>query len=195
MREIILTEKEIDETCKRLGKELTERYKNNETIPVFVCILKGAVLFFTDLIKYCDFPMALDFLQATSYDGTSSTGVIHLKKDISEDVTNRDVVFVEDVVDTGLTLNYVKQYIQIKHKPKSISVVCLIDKTPLRKVDFHVDYVGLHMKENKFLCGYGFDYHEIVRNVPYVYVPDKKEIEEMDESLAKDKSIVESEMK
>ncbi len=192
MREIILTEEEIDETCKRLGKELTEKYKNSETIPVFVCILKGAVIFFTDLIKYCDFPMAIDFLQVTSYDGTSSTGVIHLKKDLTENVTGRDVVFVEDVVDTGLTLNYVKQYIQIKYNPRSISVVCLVDKTPLRKVEFHVDYVGLHLKENKFLCGYGFDYHEIVRNVPYLYVPDKDEIEEMDEVLAKDKSYRES---
>lgn len=192
MREIILTAEEINETCKRLGKELTEKYKNSESIPVFVCILKGAVFFFTDLIKYCDFPMALDFLQVTSYDGTSSTGVIHLKKDLTEDVTGRDVVFVEDVVDTGLTLNYVKQYIQIKHNPKSISVVCLVDKTALRKVDFHVDYVGLRLKENKFLCGYGFDYHEIVRNIPYLYVPDKEEIEEMDEVLAKDKSYRES---
>ncbi len=192
MREIILTAEEIDETCKRLGKELTKKYKNSESIPVFVCILKGAVLFFTDLIKYCDFPMAIDFLQVTSYDGTSSTGVIHLKKDLTENVTGRDVVFVEDVVDTGLTLNYIKQYIQIKYNPKSISVVCLVDKTPLRKVDFHVDYVGLHLKENKFLCGYGFDYHEIVRNIPYLYVPNKEEIEEMDEVLAKDKSYRES---
>ena len=192
MREIILTAEEIDETCKRLGKELTKKYKNSESIPVFVCILKGAVLFFTDLIKYCDFPMAIDFLQVTSYDGTSSTGVIHLKKDLTENVTGRDVVFVEDVVDTGLTLNYIKQYIQIKYNPRSISVVCLVDKTPLRKVDFHVDYVGLHLKENKFLCGYGFDYHEIVRNIPYLYVPNKEEIEEMDEVLAKDKSYRES---
>lgn len=136
--------------------------------------------------------MAIDFLQVTSYDGTSSTGVIHLKKDLTENVTGRDVVFVEDVVDTGLTLNYIKQYIQIKYNPRSISVVCLVDKTPLRKVDFHVDYVGLHLKENKFLCGYGFDYHEIVRNIPYLYVPNKEEIEEMDEVLAKDKSYRES---
>ncbi len=193
MREIVLTADEINETCKRLGAELTEKYKNSDSLPVFVCILKGAVLFFTDLIKNCDFPMAIDFIQVTSYDGTSSTGVIHLKKDLTENVTGRDVVIVEDVVDTGLTLNYLKQYIQIKHNPKSISVVCLVDKTPLRKVDFHVDYVGLHLKENKFLCGYGFDYHEIVRNVPYLYVPDKQEIEEMDEVLAKDKSLREAE--
>ncbi len=190
MREIILTEEEINETCKRLGNELTEKFKNNDTIPIFVCILKGAVLFFTDLIRHCNFPMAIDFLQVTSYSGLSSTGVIHLKKDLSEDIKNRDVVLVEDVVDTGLTLNYVKQYIQIKYKPKSISVVCLIDKKPLRKVDFTVDYVGLHIKDNKFLCGYGFDYHEIVRNVPYVYVPDQAEIDEMNELLSKDKKFV-----
>lgn len=192
MREIILTQEEIEETCKRLGEELTERFKNNETIPVFVCVLKGAIFFFTDLLKHCDFPLSLGFLQVTSYNGTSSTGVIHLKKDLCENVANRDIVIVEDVVDTGLTLNYVKQYIQIKYQPKSISVVCLIDKKPLRKVDFHCDYVGLHMNENKFLCGYGFDYHEIVRNVPYIYVPDKAEIEEMDEYLKKSDDAIKS---
>src|SRR5574344_454047 len=186
MRETVLSKEEIQEICKRIGSQLDEKFKDSKTIPVFVGVLKGANLFFMDLVRQCHFPMVMDFIQVTIYDGTSSTGVIHLKKDVTADITNKDLVIVEDIVDTGLTLNYVKQYIQIKYKPKSISVVCLIDKKPLRKIDFKCDYVGATLKENKFLCGYGFDYHEILRNQDYVFVPDKKEIEEIDKLLIQD---------
>lgn len=184
---MVLTKEDIQDICVRLGGELEKKFSKSESIPVFVGVLKGANLFFMDLIRQCHFPMVLDFIQVTSYNGTSSTGVIHLKKDISEDITGKDLVIVEDVVDTGLTLNYIKQYIQIKYNPKSITVVCLIDKKPLRKIDFKVDYVGTVLNENKFLCGYGFDYHELLRNVDYVYVPDKKEIAELDKLIAKNK--------
>jgi len=192
MREIVLNHEEIIDCCKRIGKQLEEKFKNSDSIPVFVGVLKGANLFFMDLIQQTHCQMILDFIQVTSYNGTSSTGVINLKKDFSENITNRDLVIVEDVVDTGLTLSYIKQYIQIKYKPRSITVVCLIDKKPLRKVDFNVDYVGVVLNENKFLCGYGFDYHELLRNVDYVYVPDKKEIEELDKLLNKDKKAINS---
>jgi len=185
MREIVLSHEEIDDICKRIGTQLEEKFKDANNIPVFVGVLKGATPFFMDLIRQVHIPMILDFIQVTSYDGTSSTGVIHLKKDITENITNKDLVIVEDIVDTGLTLNYVKQYIQIKYKPRSITVVCLIDKKPLRKIDFTVDYAGVVLNENKFLCGYGFDYHELLRNIDYVYVPDKKEISDLDKYLAK----------
>ncbi|MFA6755438.1 MAG: hypoxanthine phosphoribosyltransferase [Bacilli bacterium] len=184
MKEIILSEEEIREVIARLGKDLTKKFKKSGSVPVFVGVLKGATMFMMDLIRQCDFPLICDFIQVTSYDGTSSTGVIHLKKDISEDIKDKDLVIVEDIVDTGLTLNYLKQYIQIKYKPRSITVVCFIDKKPLRKVDFKCDYVGVTLNEKKFLFGYGFDYHEIGRNVPYVYVPDQKQIEEMDKIVA-----------
>lgn len=186
MREIILTHDEIIETCKRLGGELEKKFKNSTSIPVFVCVLKGANNFFIDLIQNINMPIITDYLQVTSYNGTSSTGVIHLKKDITENITNKDLVIVEDVVDTGLTLNYIKQYIQIKYLPKSVTIVTLIDKKPLRKIDFNVDLSGIVLNENKFLCGYGFDYHELFRNIPYIFVPDKKEITEIDKLLEKD---------
>jgi len=190
MREIVMTHEEIIEACKRIAGELEKKFKNSDSIPVFVCVLKGATNFFMDLIQQVSMPIITDYMQVNSYNGTSSTGVIHLKKDITENITGKDLVIVEDVVDTGLTLNYIKQYIQIKYNPRSITIVTLIDKKPLRKIDFHVDLCGVVLNENKFLCGYGFDYHELLRNVPYVYVPDKKEITELDKILSKDSKVI-----
>lgn len=185
MRQTILTHEEIIDICKRIGEELEAKFKNSKSIPVFICVLKGATYFFNDLVQHCNFDLITDYMQVTSYDGTSSTGIINLKKDISEDIKDKDVVIVEDIVDTGLTLSYIKQYMQIKYKPRSLSVVTLIDKKPLRKVDFVPDYCGVVLNENKFLCGYGFDYHELLRNINYIYVPDKKEIENLDKLLKK----------
>lgn len=186
MKEIVLSHDEIVQICTRLAKELEERFKNSDTIPVFVGVLKGACPFFMELIKHYSLPMKTDFIQVSSYDGTSSTGVIHLKQDISIDIRNKDVVLIEDIIDTGLTLSYLKQYIEIKYNPKSVTVVTLIDKKPLRRVDFKCDHVGVTLNENKFLVGFGFDYKEVLRNVDYVYVPSKKEIAELDKLISKD---------
>ena len=183
MKEIVLNKDEIHEICVDLGRKLEEKFKDSETIPVFVGVLKGATPFFMDLIREIHIPLALDFIQVTSFSGTSSTGVIHLKKDLSEDVTNRDLVIVEDIVDSGLTLNYVKQYLEKNHKPRSITVVCLFDKKPMRKIEFEADYVGVTLKENKFLCGYGFDYYEILRNIDFVFVPDEEDLKKYDDII------------
>lgn len=180
MKEIVLTSEEIQDICKKLAGELKEKFKDSTKAPIFVGVLKGSTPFFMDLIKYYDSPMKIDFMEVNSYSGTNSTGVIHLAKDISEDVKGKDIVLVEDIVDTGLTLNYLKQYILIKYQPKSITVVCLIDKKPLRKIDFNVDYAGFILKDNKFLIGYGLDYKGIARNYNYIFVPSVEELEYWD---------------
>ena len=142
-----------------------------------------------DLLKYYTLPCKIDFIQVSSYDGTSSTGVIHLKKDISIDIKGKDIVLIEDIIDTGLTLNYLKQYFQIRYMPSSITIVTLVDKKPLRKVDLKCDIVGLTLNQNKFLVGYGFDYNELVRNFDYVFVPSKKDIDEWDKAISKDSKV------
>lgn len=186
MKEIVLSHEEIIEICKRIAKELEDKFKNSDSIPVFIGVLKGATPFFMDLIKYYTLPMKVDFIQVSSYDGTSSTGVIHLKQDISMDIKNKDIIIVEDIIDTGLTLSYLKQYISIKYNPRSITLVSLVDKKPLRKVELQCDHVGICLNENKFLVGYGFDYKEIIRNFDFVFVPTTEDVEERNKLVEKD---------
>ncbi len=183
MKEIVLNEAEIQEAVKRVAEELKERFKDSDSIPVFIGVLKGAMPFMMDLLKYYDLPVIEDFIQVSSYDGTSSTGVIHLKKDVSEDIKNKDVVLIEDIVDTGTTLSYLKQYIKIKYQPRSITICSFLDKKPLRKVDLEADIVGVSLTKNQFLVGYGLDYNEIKRNTPYIFIPDEKELDEWNELL------------
>lgn len=176
MREIILSEDKLHEICKTIGGELTAKLKNDKALPVFVGVMKGGLNFMMDLIKQIDMPILTDYIQISSYEGTSSTGIINLKKDLSLSVTGHTVVIVEDVVDTGYSMHYLKNYIVNKYHPKDVILVALIDKTAMRKIDVKIDYSGTVLNENKFLMGYGLDYDELYRNVPYVYVPDAEEI-------------------
>lgn len=185
--EIVLTKEEIQDAVQSIADKLNRKYKKQTSIPVFIGVLKGAMPFFQDLVKQCKFDMKLDYIQVSSYSGTSTTGVIHLVKDVSEDINGQDVFIVEDIIDTGLTLNYLKQYLKVKFNPKSITLISLIDKKPLRKVDLKVDYAGVSMIDNKFLCGYGLDYKEMARNTDYIFVPSKKQLNEWDKMLEKKK--------
>ncbi len=181
--EIVLTKEEIQEAVQSIADKLNAKYKKQTSIPIFIGVLKGAMPFFQDLVKKCKFDMKLDYIQVSSYSGTSTTGVIHLLKDVSEDINGKEVFIVEDIIDTGLTLSYLKQYLKVKFNPKSITLISLIDKKPLRKVDLDVDYAGVSMVENKFLCGYGLDYKEMARNTDYIFVPTKKQLAQWDKLL------------
>lgn len=185
--EIVLSTEEIDEIVTNVANQLNKMYENTKKIPVLIGVLKGALPFMMDLIKKLNFDLVIDFIQVTSYSGTSSTGVIHLKKDITTDIKGKDVIIVEDIIDTGLTLNYLKQYIQMNYQPADIKIVCFVDKKPLRKVDLKADIAGITMNQAKFLVGYGFDYNEIGRNINYVFVPTKKQLEDWDKKLKENK--------
>ena len=185
MKELILSEKQIDDITSKLASKFNDLYMNKDIVPVFVCVLKGAAPFMHDLIKKCKFPLIIDYVQVSSYSGTESTGVIHLKKDLSENIENKEVIIIEDIIDTGTTLKYLKNYLNITYKPKDIKICCLVDKKPLRKVDLEPDYVGLVLNEAKFLVGYGFDYDELERNTPYVFVPSEDQIEKRNKILKK----------
>lgn len=184
MQEIILTREQIQNICKDIASKLSNQLKE-EQVPVFVGVMKGGLNFTMDLIKEVNIPIITDFIQISSYDGTSSTGIVKLKKDLTYSVKNRTVVLVDDVVDTGYSMQYLKHYLTEKYQPKQIIIVTLIDKQSIRKVEVKIDYCGMVLKENKFLVGYGLDYKELNRNIPYVYVPNVDEIEELEKIISK----------
>ena len=175
--EILYTRKDLDKMISHCANELNAIFKSKNSQPILIGVLNGAAPFMMDLIKKCKFNHKIDFIQVSSYDGNTSSGVVHLKKDISEDIKDKDVVIVEDIIDTGVTLNFLKKYILHNYKPKSVRVVCLIDKKPLRKVDFTPDIVGTTMEEAKFIVGYGFDYDGFARNINYIFIPTKAQID------------------
>ena len=181
MKEVVLTEKEISDILDRLAGELDRDLANEEKPPVFLCVMKGAMPFYSDLIKRVKRNIVCDFVQLTSYcGGLASTGNIHLEKDIATNLDGKTVVIVEDIVDTGLSMKFLLEHINFRFQPKKVVVCALFDKEIARVNDVKVDYVGMTLHESKFLVGYGLDYREILRNVPYVYVPDKEEIASYD---------------
>ncbi len=186
MKKIILSENEILEICKSIAHQLENKYKFSDSIPVFVGVMKGAIPFMMDLLKVYTLPVMIDFIQVSSYNGTESTGTIVLKKDVSLNLKDKDVVLVEDIVDSGLTMNFLKEFILKKYSPKSITTVALLDKKCQRKIPFELDYIGKEIP-NEFVIGYGLDYNDLGRNVPFVFVPEEKEIREYDLALQKNR--------
>ncbi len=178
----VLNEQEIQKICKSIANQINNMIKNTNSLPIFIGVMKGALPFMFDLMKYIEHPCLEDFIQVSSYEGTSSTGKITLKKDLSYDITNRDVFIIEDVVDTGITMNFLKEYLLSKYKPSSLTTISLLDKKCMRKVPFDVDIVGKEIP-NEFVVGYGLDYNELGRNIPFVFIPSKEEIENFDKLL------------
>lgn len=183
MQELVMSHEEIVEATTRIGTALSKRLKKDEKLPVFVCVMKGAMNFMIDLIEHVDIDILVDYIQISSYEGDKSTGKITLKQDISTNLKGRTVVIVEDVIDTGLSMKYLIEHIKEKYGPKEVVVAALLDKACARKVPVQIDYVGKTLNQNKFVVGYGLDYREIHRNDPFVYVPTPEEVKRMDEAV------------
>jgi len=180
MREMVLSREQIDKICQSIGKKLTKRLENNDKAPVFIGVMKGALNFMMDLIKCCDISMILDFIQISSYNGTSTTGKIILKKEVSMDIKGRTVVIIEDIIDTGISMKYLVEHMKKDLGASEVIVVALFDKACARKIDVQIDYSGIVLKESKYLVGYGLDYNEYERNTPYVFVPDEEDFRTWD---------------
>ena len=176
MKKIILSNEQIVDICKRLASELEERFANTDSVPVFVGVVKGALPFMFELIKHYTKPMYIDFVQVSSYQNQESTGTIVLKKDVTTPLKDRDVVIIEDIVDTGFTMNYLVKFLKEHYNPNSITTVALLDKKCKRKLPFELDHFGMEVGD-EFVVGFGFDYDELERNTPYIFVPDEKQIE------------------
>jgi hypoxanthine phosphoribosyltransferase len=184
MRKTLLSHEDILKICSNIGSQLSTRYRFSEHPPVFIGVMKGAIPFLQDLVSHVDIPLYVDYIQISSYEGTSTTGTIALKKDISIDIKDRDVIIVEDCVDTGISMNFLVDYFKRKYQPKSLITVALIDKQGNRKMPFSVDYVG-YVAGSEFLVGYGLDYYELFRNVPEIFIPDSEEVASWDALLRK----------
>ena len=184
-REIVLSEQEIQDICNDIGQKLTKDLENEKRTPLFLGVMKGALNFMFDLIKRIDRPIFTDFIQISSYAGVQTTGKINLKKDFDMDIKNRTVVVVEDVVDTGISMKYLIDHLNENYKPKRIIICAMFDKVYARCEDIKIDYVGKVLKENCFLVGYGLDYNELERNVPYVYIAKPEDIDKWNEEIQK----------
>lgn len=161
---VLISAEQIRIRIKELGKELTALYAG-ETI-VCIAVLKGSALFLADLIREIDTPLEIDFLGVSSYQGTTSSGVVRITHDLRSSVEGRNVLIVEDIVDTGLTLSYLLRNLQSRN-PKSLRVATLLDKPSRRKVEVPIDYSGFQIPD-EFVIGYGLDLDELYRNLPYI---------------------------
>lgn len=164
---VLYSEDEIKQAARRLGEQLTKDYEGKN--PLVVCVLKGAVPFYADLTRYIDTHMEMDFIVVSSYHGgISSSGEVKILKDIGTNVEGRDILFVEDIIDTGRTLLYLTEMLKFR-KASSVRIVTLLDKPEGREVEIEADYVGFQVPK-EFVVGYGLDYDEKFRNLPYVGV-------------------------
>lgn len=168
IKEILVTQAQIEEICITLGQQLTNDYKDKEK-PILLGLLKGCVPFMSDLMKHIDLPMEIEFMDVKSYHGgISSSGDIKIRMDINTSVSNRDIIICEDIVDTGKTLDTVVRL--LKHRgARSVEVVTLLDKPGGRLIPFTPKYIGVTIPK-VFVVGYGLDYNEYYRNLPYVGV-------------------------
>lgn len=167
IKEVLYTEEEIRQATQELGAVLTKEYSGKN--PLVIGVLKGAIMFMTDLSRAMDCDLELDFMDVTSYGAAiESSGDVKILKDLDTSVEGRDLLIVEDIIDTGRTLSYLIEIFRHR-KAKSIKVVTLLDKKERRAVDLEADYVGIHVP-NEFVVGYGLDYIEKYRNLPYIGV-------------------------
>lgn len=164
---ILLTRKEIREKVASLARQVSRDYK--EKNPLLICVLKGAVVFLADFIRELDIDVEIDFMAVSSYgDSTTTSGVVRILKDLETSIENRDVIIVEDIIDTGLTLSYLRE-ILLSRNPASLRVVALLDKPERRVADIEPDYCGFCIPD-EFVVGYGLDFNEKFRHLPDVCV-------------------------
>jgi len=167
LKEILFTREEIDTRVKELAKVISEEYQGKN--PLIVGILKGSVMFAVDLLKELSIDVEIDFMDVSSYGAsTRSSGEVRIIKDLSTQAFERDILIVEDIIDTGNTLLYLKGLLE-ERQAKSVKIISLLDKPEGRKVDIEADYVGF-LVPDEFVVGYGIDYAERYRQLPYVGV-------------------------
>lgn len=165
LKEILFTEEQLQNRIAELGAQIARDYAGKN--PLVVCVLKGAVLFMADLVKRIDVPLEMDFMAISSYGvSTKSSGVVRILKDLETGLEGRHVLIVEDIVDTGLTLSYLRDSL-LRRNAASVKIVALFDKPAGRKIEIQPDYLGFEVP-NEFIVGYGLDCAEKYRNLPFV---------------------------
>ncbi len=163
-KNILISKRELKSICKRLGRQISVDYKNKRLL--IVCVLKSSALFTADLMRNIKCECKVDYMSVSSYDGTKSSGNIEFKKDIDINPKGYDILLIDDIIDTGTTLEFLKGVLE-KKSPSSIKICCLLDKPYSRKADINADYIGKIIPD-KYVYGYGLDYDEKYRNLPFI---------------------------
>lgn len=161
---ILINKAKLEKRIEEMGKQISKDYEGKEL--VFIGILKGSVMFMAELAKHVKNSVQLDFMDVSSYVGTESSGNVKINKDIRDGIEGKDVIIVEDIIDTGRTLTYVAEYLRQKN-PSSVKIATMLSKPSRRVMELKVDYIGFAI-EDKFVVGYGLDYNEKYRNLPYI---------------------------
>jgi len=165
--EILIPEEQLQARIKELGREISRDYQGKDLL--LVCVLKGAFMFLADLTRNISIPHEVDFMATSSYGASTETsGVVRILKDLDTNIEGRNVLIVEDIIDTGLTLDYLTRILKARN-PASLRICTLLNKKERRLINIPLDYVGFDIP-NKFVVGYGLDYGEIYRNLPYIAV-------------------------
>ncbi len=161
---VLINKAKLEKRIEEMAKQIQKDYEGKEL--VFIGILKGSVIFMSELAKNVKANVAIDFMDVSSYEGTESTGKVTINKDIRDSIEGKEVIIVEDIIDTGRTLTYVRDYLKQKN-PNSIKIATMLSKPSRRIMELEVEYIGFAI-EDKFVVGYGLDYNEKYRNLPYI---------------------------
>lgn len=164
IKSILVSEEEIKEICKRLGEQISADYKDKKLL--LVSVLKGAVVFMADIMRNITCDCEIDFMAVSSYEGSKTTGVVKFKKDMDINPDGRDILIIEDILDSGITLSYLKEVL-LQRNAASLKICAFLDKPANRRADIKADYVG-KVVPDEFVVGYGLDYNEKYRNLPFV---------------------------
>ena len=167
IKEILIEEKELQDKVAELGAKITQDYKGKDLL--IICVLKGAVVFLGDLVRKIDLPLDMDFMAVSSYGAnTKSSGVVRILKDLDENIEGKHVLIVEDIIDSGLTLAYLIENLKSRG-PETVEICTILDKKERRTIDLDIKYIGFQVPD-EFVVGYGLDYAEKYRNLPYVAI-------------------------
>ena len=162
---LVISDKDIQNRINEIGRELSVKFKDE--VPIFIGILNGSFIFMADLIRALDINCEMDFIKLASYKGSESTGTVRLLKDISAEITNRHIVIVEDIIDSGLTIKFIKDRMQ-DASPASLTIVTLLLKPDVANLEFPIDVIGFEIAP-EFVVGYGLDYDQKMRHLPAIY--------------------------
>ena len=163
---VLISAEELEAHVAEIGAQISRDFEGKD--PIFIGVLKGCFIFMADLMRHVSINCSMDFMAVSSYSGTTSTGAVKINKDLSEDIEGRHIIIVEDILDSGVTLNYLKNFLLVR-RPASISIATLMDKPARRKADVYADYSCFEIPD-AFVVGYGLDYNERYRNLPYIGV-------------------------
>ena len=166
IQRVLISSEEIRRHVAEIGEKISRDFADKD--PIFGGVLKGCFIFMADLMRYVTINCSMDFMAVSSYAGTTSTGAVKINKDLNQDIEGRHLILVEDILDSGVTLNYLKNYLMVR-RPASITIATLMDKPARRKADIYADYSCFEIPD-AFVVGYGLDYNERYRNLPYIGV-------------------------